>query len=558
MKEIYFDIMEKSLSAYTPERIRDYIDAVRGDRLKEHGFPRMGSNIGILMAYGRRMDLLPVFIEIMDLCCAQMPTKRAANDFSVREVCCCLMLMEEKGLVSQELLHKWKSQLATFEPWTCYSRPNDNSGKPAGNWTMFAAVSEYMRGAFCGIDTSEFVDLQIPSQLANLDENDMYQDNPPYNDSVYDLMPRALFAFLLRAGYKGKYAQRLEQVLDNTAEITLQMQSVTGELSFGGRSNQFLHNEAMLCAYCEMEAARYWEKGDVARAGQFKAAAQLAAKAMLRELSREPISHVKNRYPVDSSIGCEDYAYFNKYMITVASNVYMGLRFMEDAIPATVAPAEAGGYVTKTGDRFHKVFLNAGGYGLELDTDADPHYDAGGLGRVHKRGCPSALCLSVPFAQKPSYGIPGGENPTTMSLCCYAIDGNKTLLGASQDAKHTLQSSQSDAETATAIFDVKLSQDITVTQTYTVSKAGVEIALSGYEDAGFCLPVFEFDGAEETRIDLGEKEICVTYQNARCCYRFAGALDPEYQLYYNRNGRYRVYHAASKQLRITMENDYET
>lgn len=557
MREIYLDVMEKALSAYTPERIRDYIDEVKNDDLREHGFPRLGSNIGILIANGRRTDLLPIFIEIMDLCCAHMPMKRAANDFSVREVCCCLMLLEGKGIVDQALLEKWKAQLATFDPWTRYSDVDNNSGRTVHNWALFAAVSEYMRGVCCGIDTGKFVDWQLPSQLANLDENGMYQDGPPYNDAVYDLMPRILMAFLLRAGYKGKFAPRLEQVLDRTADLTLQMQSVTGELPYGGRSNQFLHNEAMLCTYCELEAARFSEKGDLVKAGQFKAAAKLAAGSLLRDLSQDPISHVKNRYPVDSGLGCEGYAYFNKYMITVASNVYMGLHFIDDTIPATTSPAEAGGYVAKTGDCFHKVFLNAGGYGIELDTNADPDYDGSGLGRVHKHGCPSALCLSVPFARAPHYGIPDKRNPSAMSICCYVMDDGKKFISAELNAKHALLGSYQSEKEVSAEFAVRLTSDITVNQHYKVSEKGVDITLSGYKNTGFCLPVFEFDGAEETQITVKEKEISVTYRGARCSYRFAGTADPEYLLYHNRNGRYRVYTVAAKTLHIELEENHE-
>ena len=96
MKKAYLDIMEKSLSAYTADRIREYIDEVKRDGLCEHGFPRLGVNIGILMAYGRCTELKGVFIEIMDICCEQMPKQKAANDFSVREVCmkCALTIQE--------------------------------------------------------------------------------------------------------------------------------------------------------------------------------------------------------------------------------------------------------------------------------------------------------------------------------------------------------------------------------------------------------------------------------------------------------------------------------
>ena len=171
MKTIYLDIMEQSLAAYTPERIDDYLAEVRQNGLTEHGFPRLAANIGILIAYGRRSELLDTFVELMDLCCDEMPRKKAANDFSIREVCCCLMLLEQTDLISKTLLEKWKHQLSLFDPWTYYNEVDDHSGKFVANWAMFAAVSEFMRGIYCGLDTSEFVDWQIPCQLANLDCN---------------------------------------------------------------------------------------------------------------------------------------------------------------------------------------------------------------------------------------------------------------------------------------------------------------------------------------------------------------------------------------------------
>lgn len=553
MKQRCLEIMEKSLSAYTDERVRDYIDEVKQGGLTEHGFPRLASNIGILIAHGRRTDLLDVFIEIMDLCCEEMPHKKAANDFSIREVCCCLMLLEQKQIVKKELLKKWKHQLSTFDPWAFYTVIDDHSGRFVGNWAMFAAVSEYMRGIYCGIDTSEFVDWQLPSQLANLDCNDMYMDDPPFsNHTVYDLVPRFLMAFLLRAGYKGKYVARLEQVLDHTADITLQMQSVNGELAFGGRSNQFLHNESMLVSYCEMEAARFAEKGDFVKAGQFKAAAKLSAEAVLRYLSLKPISHIKNRYDVATKIGCETYAYFNKYMITTASNVYAGLLFENDNIVPSVAPATTGGYVISTGDRFHLVFLNHNDYFLEWNVNADPHYDANGLGRIHKKRCPSALCLSTPFSGNPHY-ILEAPNPSQMSLCCYAKVNGKKLLGAERYAEHRLISSQCLANEAEAVFEVKLLNDIVVTQKYTVSEHGIDITLFGAENAGFMVPVFDFDGKDHTSITVAENEVAVVYQGAVCRYRFNGKLDPDFRYFYNRNGKYRVFEIAAKELHIEME-----
>lgn len=552
MKELYLDIIEKSLLAYTDERICDYISEVKKYGLTEHGFPRLGANIGILIAYGRKTELLDVFIEIMDICCAEMPLKKAANDFSVREVCCCLMLLEKKQVVSKELLNKWKSQLAAFNPWEYYSVIDDHSGRFVSNWAMFASVSEYIRGVYCGIDTSEFIQWQLPSQLANVDENSMYQDAPPLsNPIVYDIVVRCLMAFLLSAGYKGKYASMMEQVLDNTAEFTLKMQSVTGEIAYGGRSNQFLHNEAWLCAYCEMEATRFAKKGDMIKASEFKAAALLAAKTTLKYLNLRPVSHIKNRYDVASEIGCENYGYFNKYMITVASNVYMGLVFADDNIIPSVAPSVKGGYVIRTSEKFHKTFLSASGYQIEIETNADLGYDANGLGRVHKNGCPSNICLSVPFSPNPHYTLEG-KNPTSMSICCYAYDGEKKFIGSESYADYVFLESKGDAKQSFAVFDVRLSSDIVVTHKYEVSKNGVDISLSGYKNTGFMIPVFDFDGEKDTEIVINESSVLVKYKNSVCKYCFEGKVNPDFKYYYNRNGRYRVYEVATQCLHIEM------
>ena len=56
--------MEQVLSAYTDEHIRTYFNDVKTNGLTEHGFPRLTANIGILIAHGRRKDILSLFIGL--------------------------------------------------------------------------------------------------------------------------------------------------------------------------------------------------------------------------------------------------------------------------------------------------------------------------------------------------------------------------------------------------------------------------------------------------------------------------------------------------------------
>ena len=554
-KTVYLDIMEKSLSAYTEQRIRDYIDEVKRDGLREHGFPRLGVNIGILISYGRRCELKDTFIEIMDICCDQMPRVKAANDFSIREVCCCLSLCREKQTVDSALIDKWISLISTFNPWTNYNVIAPSPDTPdVSNWALFAAVSEYTRGVLCGIDTTEFVDWQISSQLLNLDENGMYQDDAPIkNPMVYDIVPRGLFAFLLSFGYNGKYAKAIEDTLDKTADISLFMQSATGEIPFGGRSNQFLNNEPMYISYYEMEAARFARKGDVETAARLKEAARTATDITLKYLSLDPISHIKNRYDIQTRFGCEDYGYFNKYMITVASNVYMGFLFADDSIVPSVSPAQNESFVLTLSEHFHKTFLGACGYTAQIETNADIHYDGNGIGRIHKVGCPAALCLSVPFpAARPNYRLEQ-DNKSEMSLCCYVRRGDTLLHTAKKGVRYTLLDTAFGDTFAEATYEIALSDEIALTQKITLCENGVDITVCGEGDVGFMVPVFDFDGASHTKINESKNSILVQYDGASCLFGFDGGYSPEYDIYCNRNGRYRVYTVSARHLHIVMK-----
>ena len=84
-KSIYFDLMEKTLGAYSNEHIERYFDDVKQKGLTEHGFPRLTANIGVLIADGRRLDLFPIFLEMMEFCCRTIPTVKAVGVASPNE-----------------------------------------------------------------------------------------------------------------------------------------------------------------------------------------------------------------------------------------------------------------------------------------------------------------------------------------------------------------------------------------------------------------------------------------------------------------------------------------
>ncbi len=502
MKERYIKLMAKALGAYTDGHIAEYFEKVKRDGLSEHGFPRLTANLGILIAHGYRTEMLPIFIEMMDLCCEQIPNVKAANEFSVKEIICAFDEVER--IVDTT---RWRKQIAEIKPERCYNKFARSADDDINNWAIFAMQSEWMRSRDIA-----FVEMQIAAQLKYFDENGMYRD--PHEPIVYDLVPRLLFCELLDSGYDGKYREILDENLKKAGLLTLRMQSVTGEIPFGGRSNQFVFNEAILAGIFEFEAKRYrhTELG-----GAFKAAAELALDEVERGL--EGASHIKNHFPTDSRYGCEKYAYFDKYMITAASYLYCAYRLCDDGITPTEIGIKSDSFTLS--EHFHKLFLHAGGYFLEFETHADGNYDSDGLGRVHRVGAPSPICLSLPCTAAPKYFAGEGENFDA------AIGFGKVTQVISYD--HGDGFAEALIRYESGIAD------------YYVSADGVDIKSSGK----IMLPAFAFDGETETDIKVSENAIEISYLGWVCKYTTNGRIVDSGKTARNRNGYYKLFYAEN-------------
>ena len=553
MKNTYIEIMDRAFGCYTKEQIADYYERVKKEGLTEHGFPRLASNLGVLICHGRHKELLPLFIDLMDLCCEQMPKVHAANDFSVREVVTCLLAVEKAGIVDVAKLEEWKSAIAGLDPWKCYDCIAKKPDQIIGNWTLFNAVSEYARvwGGFVKPeDVEEYMELQIATQIIRFDECGMYMDAVvhPYSEYVYpilyDYVPRLLFAFLINFGYEGRHRGTIIEALEKSADLTLKMQSVTGEIPFGGRSAQFMHNECTEAALLEFYASYFAKKGDMKKAGQFKRAASLAAENVLYWFDSAPMKHVKNRYSIESKVGCEAYAYFDKYMITAASMAYVAYLYSDDSVTeAETCPATKGGYVAKTSDRFHKYFLNKGGYFVEIETDSDKHYEGSGVGRVQKLGAPPQICLSSGFADHPSY-ITDGKNWHSLSLCSSCLIGETVYLGA--HGVYTVDKFEARDGECYAALTCRIA-DVVTNETLTVSEKGVTLtARADADKVGIEIPAFAFDGLEKTHIKMTDRVLTVEYKGYVCRYTTSGRLVDLGEEICNRNGKYRRFRAEGE------------
>ncbi len=544
MREQYIELMETVFCAYSKEQIDSYIKKTKENGLTEHGFPRLTSNLGILIAHGRKLELKNRFIEMMDICCNEIPTalgrngSNVGNDFSVKEIIFCLLEIEKANILDKKLTDGWRKCLKTIIPNETYSVISPNPPERIGNWAAFGAASEQVR-KYAGIGCEDgFIENQIKSQLFSFDSNGMYRD--PGEPMVYDFVTRLQLAVAIHFGYHGESYEELEQHFYNSADITLKMQSVTGEMPYGGRSNQFLHNETFLAALCEFYAAFFKRKGNREKAMLFQGAAKKAIDNVIEWLQKDTIHHVKNYYDIDSKFGCEGYAYFDKYMVTTGSWLYLAYVFSDNERTDFGGIGKTENDICETSPHFHKIFGRFNDYFVEIDTKADIHYDCSGLGRVHKKGVPSAICLSTPFAKTPNYCL-DIENPTNYAICGGVARPDGVLYGFDEDVEYVLTKKCITKEAALMKFVCKKDTEVLFYQSVILSDDGVEVIVEGEHPLEITFPVFHFDGKEHTNITTTENQVKVEYQNSVCEFSADGMIKDHKMEIANRNGHYKAF-----------------
>ena len=169
MKEQYIELMEKVFCAYSDELIDEYIKENKERGLSEHGFTRLTANLGILIAHGRKCNQKSRFIEMMNLCCSEIPTAlskngpHVGNDFSVKEIVFCLLEIEKNKIFEKKVTEKWRSDLSKIIPEKTYSVISPVPPERIGNWAAFGAASEQVRKfAHIGCE-DEFIENEIKS-----------------------------------------------------------------------------------------------------------------------------------------------------------------------------------------------------------------------------------------------------------------------------------------------------------------------------------------------------------------------------------------------------------
>jgi len=374
--------------------------------------------LGGLMLQGRCLDLVDNGIRALTVAArdlyasAEKPVK--GSEFYGKELMLGYLALRDH--VDKGTLELWEKYLGGFDPEANYDIVL--SKLPAAelhNYTTFALAGEQFKKRHGLADHTDFIERHLATQLLRFNRFGMYHD--PANPMTYDAVPRMNLSLFLFAGYDGPQRAALEETLRRGALTMLLTMSTTGECPYGGRSNQQNFNEATAALLFEYEAARLAKAGRPELAGVFKRAARLAILSVERWLNLRPVGFVKNEFPPSSQHGRQKgYGFYGVYSLLIASQLGLARLVADPRIEERPVPWERGAFVIQLDDDFHKVFASGGGYHLEIDTRADHHYDATGLGRLHRAGVPTETALSTPFVPKPEYLVSTPDAPRAVAI----------------------------------------------------------------------------------------------------------------------------------------------
>lgn len=554
----YLDVMECVVDAYGVPLLEQQLSL--DDSVYHFTAFRTSLMLAYLISSGRKPELLPLWQQVTEKSVRTLEHSRnsAYNDLTLQDLCISFLLMPDY------IPCRWLEVLRNTQPDTHYRFQSESE---MNNMVVYGALGMYLREKLTGASCKAYFDKVMPWIINRLDENGMFDDHD--HALLYDLTVRVRLEQLLWYGYNGSWAEPLRIALNRGAEISLQMQSAAFQIPYGGRSNQFLHNEALQTSLFEFAANRFHKLGHHQKAKQLKRAAHLSFLTLKRYLELPGgAKHIRNHFPQDCIYGIDNYGTFPRYMNALATFIGCGYLACDDAIDEAPCPAEQGGYVTATGNRFGKIFANAAGQSVEYAFFADTKHEPAGLGRYHAAGICAELGLSMPFVQSPAYRLSRdripfdilGPNPLTAEWETYITDpipsqttaispgltdadGNRILLCQTQSPSgYEILCQQADRVS----FRINW---LSGTETITLDSQGLHLSFQGNAwhtgTVFWCIPLLADNGGEKTVITALPSQITVRLGKEILTVTTNATLTLSQSPCANRNGIYRVLYADS-------------
>jgi hypothetical protein len=476
---------------------------------------------------GRCEDLVDACCLSMDYCCDQMAGINEPEgglrglEFYTKEIMYAYFGLQAK--IDQQRHQRWAELMGSYDPWARYPSWVDWRD---GNFPIYALCGEQLKTHAGLADSSDAIDAVLDNQFKLISPYGMYRD--PFDPFTYDLTVRQQIGMLPRFGYTGRHAQWIDEATRRGALTQLLWTSVTGQMPYGGRSNQYHIMEAMAACICEMEAHRYAGERPT-YAGAFKRAAHMAVQSIMPWImDYEPAYVLKNRFNRDLMHGDTraDGSPYAAYALLIASILGTAYQMADESIPEGPMPADRGGYVMQLWPSFHRTFATCGPYHIEIDNSGQPTHDATGLGRFHKRGIRPETALSMSIPAEPSVNLAIEASPIHVAIGPYVAWGKKDVpLATMADSRHcggihAVELTVDEETEQRVAFSLRYSGDLigadAITEHYQLTADGLRITpdIEGGTLSCFVVPLLATDGMAQSAIERLPDGFRVTYEGA--------------------------------------------
>jgi hypothetical protein len=489
------------------------------EKEKQYSTPAFSCAAAILYASGYNRHVLPHCIKAMDMATASLAAGRDADghaDFYT------VMIMHAfnklRDYVPQERLATWRRRLVTIVPNYIYRFQPDREN--LHNWNLVAVSGEWMRYCAAMGGDLHWIKASLARQMEKFTSYGMYRD--PGDPLAYDGFARYYIVNLLEQGYAGPYAMIFDELMERGAWTSLFLQSPQGEVPCGGRSAHHQWNEATYAMICEVYARRFARRGDFVAAGAFKRSARLALKSIARWVRPSgELWIIKNRYDPALRYGYESYSFHSQYNLLTAAKLAIAYLYADDAVGEQPCPSEVGGFAFALQPAFHKVFANAGGMYLEIDTRADAQYNPTGLLRVHHPQVEPQVSVSDGVSANRIYETP--RRPTlslSISPAWRDSEGSWHTLaehndGVLCDADVQIKHESPDGVEFEVVYHGVLRGNATrARQVYRVSPSRIDVTdiVEGFNDRfRQYFPLFVTDGEQPTKIEVSGRHAAVMH-----------------------------------------------
>ncbi|MEY4387945.1 MAG: hypothetical protein RLY20_3228 [Verrucomicrobiota bacterium] len=518
----------------------------------QYSTPAFANAAAALVVYANRSDLLEPAAKAMDWASLRLHNNQGADghdDFYPAMLAHALRLLSP--LVDPTRAATWRTNL-DYDPYVVYDYAPGTL-----NWTVISSSGDALL-QMMGIRATNnpyVTEVWAAQGRHMLTPYGMYLEGP----MCYDIFPRIFWCDALEQGYAGPYSTQVRKAVDRAVITSLFMQSPWGELPAGGRSAHHQWNEAEQCLLYEIYAGKAKAASNTLMAAAYKRAAHLAFSSMTRWVRPTgEMQIIKNWVDPSSRFAYESYSYHSQYNnlpMMMLATAFEYAATSEDVVEGP-APADTGGFVFQldridTPTRAHKIFANAGGTYVEIESKADNAYDATGLIRVHQKGVSPQLGPSDSLLTSASYNSP---NPapliTGVGVSWLDTDGTTwRTLGEMATELTTVTLTPISQSTTQVVFDItyagSLPNATSITEHYIVTPSGVQLTtqVSGYSGAlRYVWPVLYNDGKTISTINVSSNAMAVSQGGTATTFTAPGSQNVSVGTtdYSNHNGWARV------------------